>query len=236
MKKICSIIILLSLFILIFSGCNNIENQQATANSTQQINQAVKDTPHQIGQKGQMFSSVEGFYFDKSYDEADIVAQVKILEWLGERNNEDEFEKTIFRASLEKIYKNTVDINLKEIKLFQTGNSYYTIKDCPLFKNGDVLLLYLKKAVNEDNTYWILGGYTGVFRIVNTDGQDYVVKQVGDCPELSDALAKEDSDKIRKKLKKDYKIEFSDIDKRLPETYKLDKVEKLIKTRKDKGR
>ena len=185
MKNICSIIVLLSVSILIFSGCGNPEKQQAIINTTQQVKQAVKDTPRQVGQK-QYSSSIEGFEFDKSYNEADIIAQVEILEWLGESNNPDEGESTFFKAKLEKTYKNTVDNSLKEIRLLQDGNSHYTNKELPLFKIGDKLILYLKKAVGEgyEGTYWILGSYSGVFRIINTDGQDFVVKQVGDCPKI----------------------------------------------------
>ena len=233
MNKICSIIILLSVSILILNGCGITENQQAIADTTQQVKQAVKDTPRQVGQK-QYSSSIEGFEFDKSYDEADIIAQVKILEWLGESNNPDEGESTFFKAKLEKTYKNTVDSSLKEIKLLQDGNSHYTNKELPLFKNGDKLILYLKKAVGEgyEGTYWILGSYSGVFRIINTDGQDFVVKQVGDCPQLSSALATEDSAKVRKILFEEYKIEFSNVGNRILEIYELDKVEKLISDRK----
>ena len=233
MNKICSIIILLSVSILILNGYGSTENQQAIADTTQQVKQAVKDTPRQVGQK-QYSSSIEGFEFDKSYDEADIIAQVKILEWLGESNNPDEGESTFFKAKLEKTYKNTVDSSLKEIKLLQDGNSHYTNKELPLFKNGDKLILYLKKAVGEgyEGTYWILGSYSGVFRIINTDGQDFVVKQVGDCPQLSSALATEDSAKVRKILFEEYKIEFSNVGNRILEIYELDKVEKLISDRK----
>jgi hypothetical protein len=195
----------------------------------------VRDTPQQVGKK-QMSTSVEGFYFDKSYEEADIVAKVKILEWLGERNNEDELQKTIFRASLEKTFKNIIDSDLKEIKLLQDGNSEYTIENYPLFKNNDRLILYLKKATGEgnENTYWILGGNSGIFRIVNTDEQEYVVKQVGDCFQLSDAKATEDNDKIRKILNKNYTVEFPNLNKAFPETYKLDAMEKIIEKQKNK--
>ncbi len=100
----------------------------------------------------------------------------------------------------------------------------------PLFKNRDRLLLFLKKAVGDgkENTYWILGGYSGVFRIVNSEGQDFVVKQFGDCSQLSSALATEDSAKVRKILFEDYKDEFSNVGNRTLEIYELDKVEQLI--------
>jgi len=74
--------------------------------------------------------------------------------------------------------------------------------------------LYLGKSGKEDG-YCILGEYTGVFRIVNTNGEDYVVKQAGDCPQLSDAKVTENNDnsKIRNTLTKSYSVEFSNLDK-----------------------
>ncbi len=229
MKKICSIIVLLSVSMLIFSGCGSTEKKQANADTTQQVKRSVKDTPRQVGRK-QYYASIEGFEFDKSYKEADIIAQVKILEWLEEINDPYGEMSTYFKAELEKSYKKTVDSDIKEIRLKQDGNSYHTSHALPLFKNGDRLLLYLKKAVGEgkENTYWILGGYSGVFRIVNTDGQYFVVKQVGDCPELSSALATEDSAKVRKILFENYKVEFSNVGNGTLEIYELDKVEQLI--------
>ncbi len=229
MKKIYGIIILLSMSMLVFNGCGSTEKQQVITHSTQQVKQAVKDTPRQVGKK-QYYASIEAFEFDKSYEQADIIAQVKILEWLEEINDPYGEMSTYFKAELEKTYKNSVDNDLKEIRLKQEGNSYHTSHVLPLFKNGDRLLLYLKKAVGEgkENTYWILGAYSGVFRIVNSEGQDFVVKQVGDCPELSSALATEASAKVRKILFEDYKVEFSNVGNRILEIYELDKFEKLI--------
>jgi len=225
MKKIIIFLILTAFSILTLSGCGQTVKQQVSEN--------LKDTPHQVGLKGQMSASVMGMELDTSFKDADIVAEVQIREWLGERQKGEELQKTIFRASLEKIFKNSIDNNLKEIKLIQDGNSDYTIENYPLFKNNDRLLLYLKKAVGEgyENTYWILGGHTGIFRIINTDGKDYIVKQIGDCPELSEALISESKDirSIQETLAKNYSIEFSNLDNFSPKTYDLTAVENYIK-------
>jgi hypothetical protein len=238
MKRIYSILISLSVLILTLSGCGSNANQQAVANTAQQVQKVVKDTPHQVGQKGTISASVTGMELDSSYKDADIVAEVKICEWLGERQKGEELQKTIFRASLEKTFKNSVDNDLKEIKLIQDGNSDYTIENYPLFKNNDKLLLYLKKAVGEgyENTYWILGGQTGVFRIINTNGQDYAVKQVGDCPELSEGVVTGNSDNknIQNTLAKSYSVEFPNLDKYSPKAYNLEAVENFIKEQNNK--
>ncbi|OPX42282.1 hypothetical protein CLHUN_38030 [Ruminiclostridium hungatei] len=228
MKKILSFLILFSVSILTLSGCGSIEKEQA-----------IKDTPHQIGLKGQMSASVIGFNFDESYKEADIIAQIKITEWLGEVD--EELERTIFKAKLEKTYKNNVNNNLKEINLIQTGNSNYTIKDNPLFKINDRLILYLAKAEMEGygDVYYILGAHTGIFRIVNSDGRDYVVKQVGNCPELSEAKVTADNSKIKSTLLKNITTDnpvlfFSSPHDVFDETYDLEKMEKLIEKQKNK--
>ena len=49
----------------------------------------------------------------------------------------------------------------------QSGNSEITFKDYPLFKSGDRMLLFLRKAVdtNFENSYWIIGEYTTIMDI-----------------------------------------------------------------------
>ena len=228
MKKILSYLILLSFSVLALSGCGSIEKEQS-----------IKDTPHQIGLKGQMSASVIGFDFDESYKKAEIIAQIKITQWLGEVD--EEIERTIFKAKLEKTFKNNADHSLKEIKLVQTGNSNYTIKDYPLFKINDRLILYLVKTEMEGygEVYSILGAHTGVFRIVNSDGHDYAIKQFGNCPELSEAIATADNSKIKSALLKnitnnDSALFFSSPLNVFNETYDLEKMDKLIEKQKDK--
>lgn len=239
MKRIINFLSLLTVLSIALSGCGNITaKQQATADTTQQARNILKDTPHQVGQKGTMSTSlIEGFDFNKTFKKADIIAEVTILEWLGEVTDEFKLETTTFRAELNKTFKSNEDNNLKEINIMQTGNSYYTIENSPLFKNGDKLILYLEKAEKEDG-YFILGEQTGIFRIINAGkGKDYAVKQVGNCPQLADAKITENTaiDKIRNTLAKSYTIEYSNLDKNgLPETYDLVTMEYLIKEQKNK--
>jgi hypothetical protein len=192
--------------------------------------QTAKDTPHQVGQKGQFSASIMSYNFEDSFNKADIVAQVKITEWLGE--TKDSFEMTTFKAKLEKTYKNDVaDRDLKEIKLLQDGNSKYTVENFSLFKNNDKLVLFLKKATGEevdDTTYWILGGYASVFRVINIEGQDYAVKQVGDWAELGDASFI--GGNVSKTLHDNYSIEFPNLETNFPQTCKLESLEALFKT------
>lgn len=209
-------------FVFILGGCGNTQKAQA-----------VRDTPHQVGQKGQMKVSVNGYNFEDSFKKADIVAQVKISEWLGEENEPS--ERTIFKAQLEKAYKNNIDKSLKEIKLLQEGNSNTTIENFPLFKNNDKLVLFLKKATGEeydDTTYWILGVHSSVFRIINADGEDYAVKQVGDWAELADASII--GGNVSKTLHDNYSIEFPNLKTDFPQTCKLESLEKSIEEIKNK--
>ena len=81
--------------------------------------------------------------------------------------------------------------------------------------------------------YSILGAHTGVFRIVNSDGHEYAIKQVGNCPELSEAIATADNSKIKSALLKnitnnDSALFFSSPLNVFNETYDLDKMDKLI--------
>ncbi|OPX42177.1 hypothetical protein CLHUN_39640 [Ruminiclostridium hungatei] len=196
---------------LMLGGCSN------------QNTVAVKNTPHQVGQKGEMSASVNAYDLEKVYKKADLVAEIKITEWLEEMD--EPAEKTLFKAKLEKVYKNNQIDNPEEIYLLQDGNSKYTIKDYPLFKNDDKLILFMKKAEEAVNTFWILGVNTCVIRVVDVAKESYAVKQVGQFREFLNIRAENADSNLREALLKDYKVEFPNSATILPEAYGLKALE-----------
>jgi len=198
---------------LILGGCGN------------QNSISVKDTPNQIGSKGQSSASIISYNLTELMEKADIVAQVEISEWLKEMDQP--VEMTLFKAKLMKVYKNTQTDNFKEIDLLQDGNSKFTIQNYPLFKNNDKLILFLKKSedMGLENTFWILGVYSSVIRIVDIDGENYAVKHLGQFRELLKIRDDTMNQRLRGVLAKDYKVEFPNGDKVLPEVYKLKDLE-----------
>lgn len=190
----------------------------------------VKNTPSQIGSKGTISSTVKGYTFNELANAADIIAEVKISEWLKETN--EPIQKTFFKAKFLNIYKSNVGEDLQEIILMQRGNSEYTIKDYPLFQNDDKLVLFLKKATDIENTYWILGEHTTVLKTCTVDNKEYFIKEVGDFPELKDIQILDDIEKS--KIKENIKpkmLEFSSLvnNDDIPQSFEKEQFNKKIK-------
>lgn len=137
----------------------------------------IKNTPARIGTQGEAQVSLANAYgLDEAVAESDIVAEVTIVSWLGE--DTEEAYKTYFDATVNTLFKGNAPDN---IVLLQDGNSKYTYTSYPLFKIGDRMLLFLKKAVTVDyeDAYWIIGSYTSVMDIQTVGGVSYAVDRMG---------------------------------------------------------
>lgn len=184
-------IVLVMLAIITFSvGCSS-EKEIAVKVTT-------KDTPTSVGKLGTMEARVESFSLDDLVDLSDIIAEVEIAEWRGE-SKKTGHEKTFFTASLKKLYKNTSSEYLKEIIIAQAGNSDFTLIDYPLFKKNDRLIVFLKKAVNDGDYYWMLGENSSVLKIQKIDNKDYAFKLFGSESDYADIEVKDTS--IKSKIK-----------------------------------
>lgn len=130
--------------------------------------------PVRYGTKGTAQVSLEKAYtFETAYAEADMVAHVRIGNWLSEDN---ENGLTCYQAAVIKQYKGE---NLSQIVLKQDGSSQVTLKNYPLFTAGNEFLLFLKKGIDAD-TYWIEGAYTTMLDVVADDsGEEYFIDRYG---------------------------------------------------------
>lgn len=176
---------------------------------TMNENENSKDTPVLIGTQGVTQCSQEDIEYDDLITRSDIIAKVKILEWLGEIDEPQ--EKTFFKAELLNVYKgNETSNNL--IRIMQEGNSKFTIKDFPLFKNGDKLILFLKKVENDDS-YWVLG-YDNTLYVREINDKEYAFKQFRPFTELSGIQLNKQSEKVSKDIKEIKEIFINDLSKR----------------------
>lgn len=151
----------------VFSNGNPSENDLSVA----------KDTPIRIGALGVAQASLNKAYdLDSAVNDADLVADITITSWIGEDTGDA--MTTFFDAKVNVTFKGD---SFENIVLLQTGNSETTLKDYPLFKMGDRMILFLKKAVGVDcdNPYWIIGEYTTVMDIQTVDNVPYVMDRLG---------------------------------------------------------
>ena len=139
-----------------------------------------------VGQKGKSSPLYDKEYtFVSAYEGSDVVADVTIVEWLGE--DDDGLPKTFFKAKVNDIFKGT--LASEYITLRQDGNSNVTFAGYPLFKIGDRLVLYMKHSSdsNEDY-YWIIGNEYTLFDVIEEKNKLYCINRFSNYPELDDFI------------------------------------------------
>ncbi|MBO6052181.1 MAG: hypothetical protein J6Q17_00450 [Clostridia bacterium] len=106
-----------------------------------------------------------------AYADADLVASVKIGEWLGE---DTDIGCTFYMADVIHTYKGEA---VDEILLVQDGTSAATVHNYPLFTAGNRLLLFLYRMDDEElgPIYWIRGSFTSVCDIVKLKKNYFVL-------------------------------------------------------------
>ena len=112
---------------------------------------------------------------DSAYEDADLVALIRVGTWLGEA---EENYITYFEARTEKIFKGDAP---EKIVLIQDGKSDNTIQGYPLFIAGNELLVFLKTAEDEEyeNAFRIEGSYTTFFDAVRSGKDLYYLDRYG---------------------------------------------------------
>jgi hypothetical protein len=119
---------------------------------------------------------------EEAIKRADLIVDLTVTEWLGE-----DLERfyTFFNAQINE----TIMGEKKEsITLIQRGNGEFTLREWPLFKNGDRLFLFLSEVSPEtisefgemyDGAYVILGSYAMVFDVQELDENIYLLNRFG---------------------------------------------------------
>lgn len=172
LKKSVSIITVILIIMSLFTGCNT-QNEEGVL------------PPTRLGNETEISALLARRYtFEEAYQEADVVAHVKVGNWLGE---EEEKRATYFDATIVEQYKgNAID----EIVLFQDGTSKGTLKGYPLFTYGNEMLVFLKEAVETEyeDAYWIIGAYTTMLDVVYDEGGNlYYMDRYGTLGETIEA-------------------------------------------------
>ncbi len=115
-------------------------------------------------QKAKAHALLQTHPFNEALQLADNVSELTIVSNAGEIDEPS--AKTIFTAEVTKNFKGDV-LPGETIYILQDGNSKVEFNHIP-FQSGEKFVLILKKATGfTDNTYWILGGETGVYQIVD---------------------------------------------------------------------
>ena len=178
MKKILSLFA--AAFMLLAAGCS------------QAADDSVVLPPTRIGE-GVSYASLDKSYtFETAFSEADVVARIKVGNWLSE---DTELDSTFFEATVLQCFKGDIP---ETFILMQSGCSYYTVKNYPLFTYGNELLLFLNKG-NPDNYeegwpapkydiyYWITGSFSTLLDVsYDAHGSRYYADRYGILSETMD--------------------------------------------------
>lgn len=169
MRKLAYIIVVLFILVLTIGGC---------ANSN------IVLPPSRMGTEG-TFSALftKRYTFESAFAESDMVALVKIGNWLSE---DDVIKSTYYEATIVECYKGE---NIQNIILKQDGCSDWTMRGFPLFTYGNELLLFLRKGEVAEyaEIFWIPGSFTTVLDAAESDsGEVYYMDRFGLLGETMD--------------------------------------------------
>jgi hypothetical protein len=164
MKKKILCIILLFAIAVSFAGCN-------FPGETGIPDDAVLP-PVRTGNGSLHMSMAKLYTFSEAFSAADLVARVRIKNWLSESKIQTYYEAAVLETYKYKDEGKTP----KNIVLLQDGSS--TATTYTLFTYGDELLVFMKKAVSTpyDDAFWSIGSFTTVLYVETDDsGDTYVV-------------------------------------------------------------
>lgn len=122
-----------------------------------------------------VIAEYDWYTFDKALTEADVVARIRVGDWIGETK-----WQTFFEAEVLECLKGEAP---EKITLLQDGSSKGTHRGYPLFTSGNEMLVFLNEATDVpeydslpeyDSPYWITGAYmTLMFVSYDADGNRY---------------------------------------------------------------
>ncbi|WP_080873461.1 hypothetical protein [Oceanobacillus timonensis] len=121
------------------------------------------------------------FNLENATEDADLIAQVTILEKVEEVSIEP-VPYTVFRVDVTESIEGE-PIN-ETVTIKQLGDSEWSINNNEFFEPGEEYIFFLNETSESNSDYWIIGEETGFFQVLD---DDTVVKLVNSIPELRDA-------------------------------------------------
>lgn len=135
------------------------------ANLDGNTNNPVPDYPNQLAEdiERTVDTSIDVIPFDELKQEADLIAQVKVIGKTEEIYSS--IPKSIYQLEIEEVFKGDDSKANKQISVLQTGNSKFPFEDGKYDLNEELTyILFLKETVATFKAeYWILNDLTGLF-------------------------------------------------------------------------
>ncbi|TFB14093.1 hypothetical protein E3U55_14340 [Filobacillus milosensis] len=179
MKKNFILFCLITILVaFMLSACNNSESENTKNEKVGNINSFLEVLP-----------------FSESIEKADLIANITVIEKIGERNEPS--PKTTFKVSINDVIKGDDSLLNNYIRIDQQGNSKFSFNNNALFKKGENYILLLRETVGTDKSdYWIQGEEAGMYKEINNN---IVVKLAYNYNALNSIKATELSNKALEK-------------------------------------
>lgn len=132
--------------------------------------------PARYGEGVLKSSFIRAYTFETALAEADVVARVRVGNWLGENTAN---MVTYYEAVTLECFKGNIP---DTFTLIQDGCSKGTLKGYPLFTYGNEMLLFMKEAsgVDYESAYWIMGAFTTMLDVAyDGEGNRYYADRYG---------------------------------------------------------
>lgn len=139
--------------------------------------------PTRLGSSSIHASLANYYTLDTAVSEADVVARIKVGDWIAENT---EIQSTYYEATVLQCFKGNIPT---KFTLIQDGCSTGTLKGYPLFTSGNEMLVFLKEAVavSYDSPYWIIGSFTTIMDVsYDNAGNRYYADRYGILGETVD--------------------------------------------------
>jgi hypothetical protein len=162
----------------------------AAVNEEMKQRNNIRAESGRVGKYGYASVSVANDYtLTEALTNADLVADITVIEYLGESNMPYGASKSFFRVQVNELFKGEYT---DEFTLMQTGNSEYTIEYFPLLQAGDRMLVFVNKAVDAEsplpglnywsdlqNPYWLITEHFSIMDIQTVDNIAYAMDRMG---------------------------------------------------------
>ncbi|MFT4417329.1 hypothetical protein ACLM5H_26240 [Fredinandcohnia humi] len=212
MKKQYQILLIIS-FLLLLTACNyekdTIEKEEGVNGNNEKFNPV-----------GTISAEIQTYAFEEAIKESELIAELEITEKVRELNEPS--AKTIYKAKIIEGIKKDSKLTTDNLHIMQQGNSEWIFNGNEMFQPGEKYILFLKNAINiqEEDTYWILGEETGMYKKID---DKYIAKLSQKDEALADIEEKKLSDELTKTEKSSKEIQVI-----LKEEFK-EKVKKSLK-------
>jgi hypothetical protein len=184
------------------TGCSSEEVNPFAPDFSKTDAYGRRDTPVRVSQWGEINISRERLpEFAECVEYADLIADVTIVEWLGE-SEEGQARITYFKGTVNKVVKGN---ELEEVEIIQIGSSRATSRLTPLFKNGDRLLVFLREMEDGDEKGKFVVSTARLMAITEYKNDLYLVDR-SIVQDFSEILKTERIDgELRKSINEEYR-------------------------------